>query len=136
MKSATKLQHHLSQHWSTTQLQHCRLQYRFHPISNCNTTSSTFSISKPLYYSSIDRAPNNHFYSVYCPPYYPKIVPIKKNYELAAELSQWCRREWTIDNLHMNIYNICSRIGCNVKLYSTVVRCRYLLNSFIIYKHK
>ena len=73
-----------------------------------------------------DRPSNNNFYSVDRPPYRPKIAPIEYIFcELAAELALRCTREWNIDELRRNIYDICSTVGSGGRLHSTFVHCGY-----------
>ena len=70
-------------------------------------------------------SPNN-FFSVDRPPYQPKIAPIEYIFcELAAELTRRCVREWTIETLRANIYDVLSKIGYGGKFYSTFVHCGY-----------
>ena len=73
-----------------------------------------------------DRPSHNHFHSVDRPPYYPKIAPIEYLFcELSAELARRCRREWTMVDLRINIFEICSLLGRNGNLFSTFVHCGY-----------
>ena len=73
-----------------------------------------------------DRELVNHFYSVDRPPYRPKLAPIEYIFcELAAELSRRCQRDWMIDIMRANIYDILSNIGLDGSLYSTLVHCGY-----------
>ena len=77
-----------------------------------------------------DRASENNFYSVDRPPYQPKIAPIEYIFcELAAELTRRCVREWDIDILRDNIFDVLSKIGYNGKFYSTFVHCGYRTNN-------
>ena len=73
-----------------------------------------------------DRPSNNHFVPVDRPPYRPKIAPIEYVFcELASELAMRCQREWTINDLRANIYDICSRIGREGRLHNTFIHCGY-----------
>ena len=77
-----------------------------------------------------DRASENNFYSVDRPPYQPKIAPIEYiSCELAAELTRRCVREWNIDTLRENIFDVLSKIGYNGQFYSTFVHCGYRTNN-------
>ena len=90
------------------------------------------SLHKTPYVTNIirDRASNNNFYAVDRPPYQPKIAPIEYIFcELAAELTRRCVREWAIDTLRENIYDILSNIGYDGKFYSTFVHCSYRINN-------
>ena len=76
------------------------------------------------------RDSQNNFFSVDRPPYQPKIAPIEYIFcELAAELTRRCVREWTIDTLRTNIYDVLSKIGYGGKFYSTFVHCGYRSNN-------
>ena len=69
---------------------------------------------------------DNHFYSVDRPPYRPKMAPIEYVFcELADELARRVRREWVIDDLRWNIYDICARIGRDGKFHNTFVHCGF-----------
>ena len=73
-----------------------------------------------------DRLSDNHFYSVDRPPYRPKMAPIEYVFcELADELARRVRREWVIDDLRWNIYDICARIGRDGKFHNTFVHCGF-----------
>ena len=77
-----------------------------------------------------DRATRNNFFSVDRPPYQPKIAPIEYIFcELAAELTRRCVREWTIDTLRENIFNILSNIRYDGECYNTFVHCGYRTNN-------
>ena len=72
------------------------------------------SVHKTAYVSHIlhDRPTNNHFFSIDCPPYCPRLAPIEYIFcELASELSQRCKEDWTSDTLRVQIQNICARLG-------------------------
>ena len=80
-----------------------------------------------------DRVLTNNFCSVDRLTYQPTIAPIEYVfYELAAELSKRCLREWKMNNLRQNIYDVCSNIGNDGRLHSNFVHCGYNHN-FIIH---
>ena len=73
-----------------------------------------------------DRVSNNNFYSVDRPPYRPKIAPIEYIFcELAGELSRRCKRDWDVDDVRANIYQIMTELGTNGRFCNTFIHCGY-----------
>ena len=86
------------------------------------------AVHKTAYVTHIicDRVTNNNFYSVDRPPYRPKIAPIEYIFcELAGELSRRCTRDWNVDDMRANIYNIMTNLGTNGRFCNTFVHCGY-----------
>ena len=67
-----------------------------------------------------DRQSTNHLYLVNRLSYWPKIAPIEYDLcEITSELGKWVRRDWDLNILRDNIYDICRNIGTNGCFHST-----------------